>query len=77
MTKQIRKIGSYEIVIYDPSDVRVKEYVVDVSLTEARDIAKTKVLELSTEENPYSYTVSRIFYNSKFSVHSPEGVKYT
>ena len=65
MTKQIRNIGSYEIVIYDSSDHRVKEVVIDSSLYEARKLANT----LTTPDT--SYTIAKIVDNSKYSVWAP------
>lgn len=64
----IRKIGSYEIVVYDENDQRIKEFISNDSLVESEKLAN----ELSVKHNAYSYTISSILRNTKFSVWSAE-----
>lgn len=60
--KNIRKIGNYEIVIYNGDDLRMKEVIVDSSLAEARKTAQNMIKNTGN-----SFTVSRIVDNSKYN----------
>lgn len=60
--KNIREVGSYEIVIYNSDDHRIKEIVVSTSLSETRQTAKSLV-----KGTDNSFTISRVIDNSKYS----------
>lgn len=83
--KQIRTIGDYEIIIYNPEQHRVMEHVSNLCYTESRDYAKALVFEhneryLSEEQIAqgvtYSYTVSKLLDNSIYNVHMPKRKLY-
>ena len=69
MNKQIRTLGSYEVVLYDEHDNRIKEIVSTSSLIQSREYAKEL---LQTLPDAASYTVSRIIDNSKFNNWMPK-----
>ena len=78
--KQIRCVGSYEIVIYNPDDRRVAEFVETTALQGTKLIAEELVIDYNerflTEEEielgiTYSYTISKILYNSAYNVWAP------
>lgn len=70
--KQIRTIGSFEVVIYDPKDKRVEEQVHSTPLYETKRIAHKLITEYNSrfsleEGQSFSYTIARIIDNSAYS----------
>jgi len=79
--KQIRIMGSYEVVIYDIDDKRVVEYVKTTPLYETKRIATDLVAmynekfltQKQLEEGiTYSYTISHILQNSAYDNWAPK-----
>lgn len=70
--KQIRTIGSFEIVIYDPQDKRVEEHVHSTPLYETKRIAHQLITQYNSrfsleEGQSFSYTIARIIDNSAYN----------
>lgn len=59
--KQIRKIGSYLITIYDANDKEVREVVSGFGLLETKKLAEAEV------KAGESFTIAKIIENSKYS----------
>lgn len=68
----IRKIGSYEIVLYDMDMKRIEEVVSHSSYWKSKEIAENM---LANNDIAQSYTVAKILDNSKFNNWSPEQVQ--
>lgn len=64
----IRTVGSYEITIFDPSDKRIEEIVIEDSLYAAQQLAKSKLKKYGLS---HSYTISKIVNNSKYNKWVP------